>query len=88
MSVERSSCIRIVIKYLQHSTNIVGIKQDYPTLGTESEILLTRLRVGKEQFNMFSVDPKPTDNNRVLYNITSLKLYKLNSRAQFSVKLI
>jgi hypothetical protein len=65
---------RIVIKYLHHSTDIKGIRQELCELGHNARnIIIAQHRITKEPLNLFFLDLEPAENNKDIFNITALQ---------------
>ena len=65
---------RIVIKYIQHSTDTEDIKQElFELRHTVRNIINAQHRTTKEPLNPFFVDLEPAENNKEIYNIKALQ---------------
>jgi hypothetical protein len=71
---------RVVLKNIHPSTDLNDIKQDLKDKGHEvMNISNVKQRVTKKSLPIHFVDIKPSDNNKEIYNITTL----LNTIVQF-----
>ena len=65
---------RIIIKHLQHSTDIEDIRQELLERRHKARnILNAQHRIAKEPLNLFFIDLEPSENNKEVYNITALQ---------------
>ena len=65
---------RVVLKYLHHSTDVKDIHQELLEMGhVARNIVNAHHRQTKVPLNLFFVDLEPADNNKDVYNITSLQ---------------
>jgi hypothetical protein len=65
---------RIVIKFLGHSTNTEGIRQELFELGHNvRNIINEQHRTTKEPLNLFFVDLEPAENKKEINNIKALQ---------------
>jgi len=65
---------RIVIKYLDHSTDTEDIRQELLELGHNVRNIINVQHITtKQPRNLFSVDLEPAENNKEIYNIKALQ---------------
>jgi hypothetical protein len=72
--LKEDRALRIVIRYLHHSTNPEIIKQELAELGHKARnIINVHHKLTKEPLNVFFVDLEPATNNKKIYDITGLQ---------------